>query len=425
MKAYILYINRPESAEQTARASASCLEHDVMCEMVEGIVGKSYDQIKEETGMLVGRSEDDHIYWKEYNAALGHIKIWNKIIESGEAGIVLEHDAVVKYNLNDLEVKDGEILHLGPKVYDIDDYTYPEDFPGEKIYHEVRRWEGAHAYALTPKTAQYLIDKMNEENRLMPTEALVSVRNRYNVQMAAIDPPRVVCVQPKNGISFTDASSEKNFTYFSGFLNGLRPGASLMLKCDYVFSEDWFSGNIPNWKELFALLNKKSHDELKILEIGSYEGRSTMWLIDNMLDHPDSNLVAVDTFEGSIEHIKNEKDWLQKRFMENLMLSKYPEKVIPIAGDSKDVLSMLIQQKAKFDIIYVDGSHETKDVYRDGINSYRLLADNGVIIFDDYLWSNDGGKTAPVMEAVDRFESEFPVQRVMDGWQRAYIKRAS
>ena len=423
MKAYILYINKPESAEQAARASASCLEHDVMCEMVEGIVGKSYDQIKEETGMLGGRSEDDHIYWKEYNAALGHIKIWKKIIESGEAGIVLEHDAVVKYKLDDIEVKDGEILHLGPKVYDIDDYTYPEEFPSEKIYHEVRRWEGAHAYAMTPATAQYLIDKMREENRLMPTEGLVSVRNRYFVKMLAIDPPCVVCVQPHKGISFTDASSEKNFRYFPGFLEGLSKEALLMPQGDYVFSEDWFSSNIPHWKELFQILNKKGTDELKILEIGAYEGCSTTWLVDNMLHHPESRLITCDTFEGSAEHTEEQKNGLFDRFQDNLMVSTYPEKVLPFKNRSNELMADLIRRKLKFDIIYVDGSHETPDVYRDAVNGYRLLKDDGVIIFDDYQWPANNPDWKPVKAAIDRFESEFPVHLIMDGWQRAYIKR--
>jgi hypothetical protein len=39
-----------------------------------------------------------------------------------------------------------------------------------------------------------------------------------------------------------------------------------------------------------------------------------------------------------------------------------------------------------FDFIYVDGSHQAPDVLADAFLSFRLLRENGVIAFDDYLW---------------------------------------
>jgi predicted O-methyltransferase YrrM len=39
-----------------------------------------------------------------------------------------------------------------------------------------------------------------------------------------------------------------------------------------------------------------------------------------------------------------------------------------------------------FDFIYVDGSHQAPDVLCDALLSFRLLKNNGVIAFDDYLW---------------------------------------
>lgn len=426
MKAYILHIDTPESAQYAAIASASCLSHDVMCEMVEGIHGKPYEQIKKETGMEVGREnvKGEEQYWKEYNAALGHIEIWKKIAAGKEVGVVLEHDAVVKENFNEVEVNDMEIVHLGPKVKHIDDYAWPNK---SRVYtrHEVRRWEGAHAYAMTPKTAQYLLDKIKEENRLLPTEGLVSVRNRYDLKFVAVDPAFVVCVQGDRK-SFTDATSNKNFKHLPGFLAGVKDKDDLYPENDYVFTEDWFTGNIENWKKLFAEHNKIGTEPLTILEIGAYEGRATTWLADNMLDNKESRLFTCDTFMGSIEHTDEQRANLYERFNRNLAICKYPERIMLFVESSLSLLPrLMLTRDLKFDIIYVDGSHETQDVIADGLHAYMLLKENGVVIFDDYSWSMDGGKTYPVRAAVDILQKKLHIIPVMEGWQKAFIKKTS
>ena len=37
----------------------------------------------------------------------------------------------------------------------------------------------------------------------------------------------------------------------------------------------------------------------------------------------------------------------------------------------------------KYDIIYIDGSHEARDVLEDAVLAYRLLKIGGLLIFDD------------------------------------------
>ena len=39
-----------------------------------------------------------------------------------------------------------------------------------------------------------------------------------------------------------------------------------------------------------------------------------------------------------------------------------------------------------FDIIYIDGNHETVYVLEDAVLSFRKLKKNGIMIFDDYGW---------------------------------------
>ena len=39
-----------------------------------------------------------------------------------------------------------------------------------------------------------------------------------------------------------------------------------------------------------------------------------------------------------------------------------------------------------FDVIYIDGYHNGSQVFKDFINSWKILNKDGIIIFDDYIW---------------------------------------
>lgn len=40
----------------------------------------------------------------------------------------------------------------------------------------------------------------------------------------------------------------------------------------------------------------------------------------------------------------------------------------------------------KFDLIFVDGDHSAKQVYKDINNSWNILNKGGCLILDDYMW---------------------------------------
>lgn len=50
---------------------------------------------------------------------------------------------------------------------------------------------------------------------------------------------------------------------------------------------------------------------------------------------------------------------------------------------SSQALPRLVQEGAKFDIIYIDGSHIFEDVFVDWFYCRQLLSDRGLILFDD------------------------------------------
>ena len=61
-----------------------------------------------------------------------------------------------------------------------------------------------------------------------------------------------------------------------------------------------------------------------------------------------------------------------------------------------------------FDLIYVDGAHDSKNVIIDAILSYKLVKQDGIIIFDDYLWkTKDKNLLKSPKFAIDSFVNIF------------------
>lgn len=131
--------------------------------------------------------------------------------------------------------------------------------------------------------------------------------------------------------------------------------------------------------------------KINILEIGVYEGRSTVWMLKNLCTHEESKLVAVDWFAGSKEYegfVANvDMSSVEKTFMHNISVSGKQSQIIFMKDSSFNGLLKLNRDKNfMFDLIYIDGSHMPHDILADGVLSWRLLKENGIMIFDDYGW---------------------------------------
>ena len=157
----------------------------------------------------------------------------------------------------------------------------------------------------------------------------------------------------------------------------------------YQFTNDWFGITAKGfWDHLMPSLKPT-----KILEIGSYEGRSTCYLIDTLSHENDLEIHCIDTWEGGIEHEASQMSAVEQRFNSNcgLSIAKAKKKVDLIChkGWSGTELATLVAngKSSYFDFIYVDGSHQAPDVLCDAALSFLLLKVGGVIVFDDYTWS--------------------------------------
>ena len=161
-----------------------------------------------------------------------------------------------------------------------------------------------------------------------------------------------------------------------------------------VFTVDWFTGYIPGWESLFKHYGFPSN----ALEIGSFEGRSTCWLLSNTSAH----VTCVDTWEGSDEHGSELKNGLFDRFLENI--EPYKERVTICRGISGEILRKFPCEPT-YDFIYIDGSHYSKDVLEDAILAWRLVKPGGNIIFDDFNWKLEGTELSDLSNPRSGIES--------------------
>jgi len=192
---------------------------------------------------------------------------------------------------------------------------------------------------------------------------------------------------------------------------------------NYKFTQNWFTSN-----DLIQFLPLQTKDEIHILEIGSFEGKSTVWFIDNLLDNPKSSITCIDpwmsynikhdSMNSYSENLNNNVQFANvldgyiftdehQTFLHNIEETTRFSQVNIIKGFSNLELPKLITESKKYDIIFVDGNHTAPYVLLDAVMSWELLNVNGYMIFDDYLWHLELPETLRPKMAVDDFVKNY------------------
>jgi hypothetical protein len=149
-------------------------------------------------------------------------------------------------------------------------------------------------------------------------------------------------------------------------------------------TKDWTSYHFDTWAKI---LEPRRLNAWRILEIGSFEGRSAIFFLKHL---PNSTLACVDPFGGSAEHRDPASPHfapmsaVEKRFDNNL--ASFEGRFEKRKGPSAAMVPQLAQEKCRFDLIYVDGDHRAASAYNDAAISWPLLNAGGIMIFDDYQW---------------------------------------
>jgi predicted O-methyltransferase YrrM len=188
-------------------------------------------------------------------------------------------------------------------------------------------------------------------------------------------------------------------------------------KKPYIFTSDWLANadRISLWENTLAHLKGKPN--VNYLEIGVFEGRSLIWMLENILTNPSSKASAIDIFH----------DDYKKIFLKNLKIGGFAKKVTVIKGYSQFKLRKLPLDS--FDVIYIDGSHIAIDVLIDAVLCWDLLKVGGIMILDDYEFREWQGEILPPMSrpqiAIDAFIGVFQprIEVLHKEWQVVIRKK--
>lgn len=185
------------------------------------------------------------------------------------------------------------------------------------------------------------------------------------------------------------------------------------------YTSDWVSWQATHHWNL-VLKDFKGKPDLRFMEIGSFQGRSANWFVENILTHPSSRLDCVDNFfHVATTRIRN---GLKETFFYNIEpnIDK-----ISVHLCSSEKVSELFEAET-FHMIYVDGSHYADHVYCDLVLCMALLKTDGIMLIDDYGWKNANYSEAELTKTgIDRFLKEYEnrIEILHKDYQVSFKKR--
>jgi GR25 family glycosyltransferase involved in LPS biosynthesis len=396
MKAYILYVNDTKSIQymNTCVESASI---DPQLEMipVEGYNGVDALTLSDQIGIEIipYYVEKINAGGREHNNAFcctaGHLKIWQMIVDSGEPGIVLEHDTIIKGPIDLSSLDDSiDILWLGYRIKDINDYTYPSHL-GKPIIIPTDRFEGTHAYALTPSGAQTLIDFLKRDGFNDSIDGQLGMRNIFNLKMAILDPTPVVAVIGDK-ISYIETANNPaqfNAQYTPGFLIGSLKENLLPVRETYCNMNAAF---LKSYQDICDKVQRFSNRPTRAMFLAYDDGTIACTLTNDSLRHNDSQAVVI------IPQYKiqlNDQSFISKELIPfNLYFSHYYYKHrLQLLDDTQQKLNFALDQHS-LDLIFIECSQMDEDQILQKIMwSMHSLKPDGMSIFytnrfsDDYL----------------------------------------
>ena len=155
------------------------------------------------------------------------------------------------------------------------------------------------------------------------------------------------------------------------------------------FSVDWTTRSVPVFEKY--LVPFVGGPVVRGLEIGVLEGRMTCWLMENVLTHPARLLYCIDGFGGlyGVPELDNDNGMMnaERRWRENT--EPYRARIKLVRHDTPVAFqSPIWGEVGEIDFAYIDGCHRADVVLSDLVHVVPKLSRSGVIILDDYYWTD-------------------------------------
>jgi hypothetical protein len=153
-----------------------------------------------------------------------------------------------------------------------------------------------------------------------------------------------------------------------------------------------------NWSPFIPITDTP----INYLEIGVLDGGNVIHIAKSYCKNSESKIYCVDPWMDYDDYPEykglQEKGW--RTFNKNIQNSGNLEKFIIKRGLSEDIVPTFDNEF--FDLIFVDGNHETEYVYADGKMAFDKVKPGGYIVFDDYV-----GAWPQTVKGIDMFLNEY------------------
>jgi GR25 family glycosyltransferase involved in LPS biosynthesis len=178
----------PLSVEYAQICAESCEQFGVPYEFIDAVYESSGQVAYDSVGAKIKKN------WGFNNGNAGchasMIKCWDRIIEIDKPCIILEHDAILVGDVRTVDIPDDASVTFGFRVSNRDDYQ--PIAPADKLT-KVRRSVGCHAYAITPKTAKWLIHNARVDGLTCGVDRWLMMGPVSGLPVYVADPPQAVC----------------------------------------------------------------------------------------------------------------------------------------------------------------------------------------------------------------------------------------
>lgn len=185
---------------------------------------------------------------------------------------------------------------------------------------------------------------------------------------------------------------------------------------NYKYTKTWFLSSELKTKMTSYCV---PHTANNILEIGCFEGLSSVYFADTFLDNDKSSLTCVDPFLtiSNNDHSNLLTNHEEKNFDFNLSVCKHANKITihKITSDQ-----FFEQNQRTFSFIYIDGCHDPDVIQRDMENAFEVVEKNGIMWMDDY----GGGDGIQIKRAMNGFLDKYygQYELIHKGYQLAIKK---
>lgn len=194
---------------------------------------------------------------------------------------------------------------------------------------------------------------------------------------------------------YRDLFRLENIRRYSFELTLIKEIIEILVRYPYILKIEGHLG-LREGAFLFRCASRISENGVAV-EIGSFKGRSTMFIATGLKKIPGSKLFAIDTFEGSEmpDWARGDSKDIFSEFLKNT--EKLKDVIVPIKGRFQDVVK---NWDKEIDFLWIDGDHSYEGCYTDIINWVPFVKIGGIVAFHDY--PNASGVNKAVNEIFKR-----------------------